>query len=95
MKIYEEAIKVFGARSRYTKLAEEAAELSVAAHHYRDNKINVLKFAEEVADVEMLCKQIRIMIGDSIIDGVTTQQMMKLRKALDEAQHDGSMDSSE
>ena len=86
--IYTEAIAVLGPESRYTKLAEEAAELSVAAHHFRDGKIQVESLADEVAGVEMLCRQMRLMLGDKVIDHATTKQLVKLRSAIREARHD-------
>lgn len=85
MNIYAEAIAVLGPESRHKKLSEEAAELSAATFHFLDGKIAIEKWAEEVAGIEMLCEQMRLLHGDAVIDQAKTRQLLKLRMALDEA----------
>lgn len=54
MSIYEEAIEVFGVKDRHEKLAEEAAELTLAAIHILQGKVSPLELAEELEGIAML-----------------------------------------
>jgi len=65
--IYADAVKHFGICEQYDQAIEEAAELIVAIRHYKRGRIAIEDIASEVADMEIMCAQMRCIIGDEIV----------------------------
>lgn len=76
MNIYEEAVSKFGAESQIEKMIEECAELIFALQkRKRGGKSNV---PEELADVEIMCEQMRIVFGPMKIDSIKKMKISRL-----------------
>lgn len=77
-KLYKEAIGTFGVTAQLDKMVEECAELIKAVQKYKQAKrIKKLStdVAEEIADVEIVCSQLRF-----LFPGVTDIKKHKLER---------------
>jgi NTP pyrophosphatase (non-canonical NTP hydrolase)/DNA-directed RNA polymerase subunit RPC12/RpoP len=86
MDIYQQALHSYGVGNQLRKLAEEAAELAVAALHVAgvDSDIDWAKtteVAEEAADVEIMLSQLRLLMAD-MIDEQKRYKLIRLRSRL-------------
>jgi phosphoribosyl-ATP pyrophosphohydrolase/DNA-directed RNA polymerase subunit RPC12/RpoP len=86
MDIYQQALHSYGVGNQLRKLAEEAAELAVAALHAAgvDSDIDWAKtteVAEEAADVEIMLSQLRLLMAD-MIDEQKRYKLIRLRSRL-------------
>ena len=75
VSIYRALLGHFGPDTQLSKLSEECLELGCDALHYRDGKIDVVKLAEEVADVEIMCGQIRELIGHPVVNNAKVAKL--------------------
>jgi hypothetical protein len=66
--IYAKAILFFGADSQFEKAEEELTELLLAVKHFRSGKCEARSVASEIADVEIMCVQLRILIVNELVD---------------------------
>ena len=80
--IYELAIETFGIPSRIEKSVEEAIELTSALEERRKNKNTVFDLVDEIADVEIMIAQLRIIYGDGFVDRRKAEKIDKLRAAI-------------
>ena len=78
-EIYDLAIKLFGMRSQMLIATEECSELIQAISHLIRGRINSFDLSEEIADVEIMCEQLRLMFD---IDEFVDQQKQKKIKRL-------------
>jgi len=83
VNIYEEALVVWGVKSQIAKASEELGELLVAMHHWNEGKCLSVDLAEEVADVEIMCNQLRKLVGDELVTGLKIKKLRELRKRVD------------
>jgi NTP pyrophosphatase (non-canonical NTP hydrolase)/DNA-directed RNA polymerase subunit RPC12/RpoP len=86
MDIYQQALHTYGVGNQLRKLAEEAAELAVAALHVAgvDSDIDWAKtaeVAEEAADVEIMLSQLRLLMAD-MIDEQKRYKLIRLRSRI-------------
>ena len=58
--VLRRAVLHFGAESRTIKAAEECTELSLALLHAVDGRANMDNICEEIADVEIMLAQLRL-----------------------------------
>jgi NTP pyrophosphatase (non-canonical NTP hydrolase) len=66
------------------KANEELGELIVAmSHYFGEDRIYKEKLAEEIADVEIVCSQLRHLIGDFVVDEQKHLKMKRLRERID------------
>lgn len=86
--LYRLALRKFGDRSQIMKTAEEAAELSAAITRYLSpvwNGKNPLPgLIEELADVEIMCRQMRLIFGEQMVDDAVRQKLARLERRLAE-----------
>lgn len=86
--LYRLALRKFGDRSQIMKTAEEAAELSAAITRYLSpawNGKNPLPgLIEELADVEIMCRQMRLIFGEQMVDDAVKQKLARLERRLAE-----------
>ncbi len=81
---YTRAIRHFGERHQMLKLVEELNELGSAILKYTLEGHGKLNVFEEVADVEILLKQIRLILkADPTIDGFIDSKLERLSRQLD------------
>ena len=71
------AVEKFGKIHQLRKLQEELFELGTAISHYIDEKAPVSKVATELADVEILLEQARVIFGEA---NVEMQKSLKLKR---------------
>ncbi len=70
--LFQDCTRLWGVEAQIHMLIEECAELIRAACHYgfRDlyEPSQYSNFIEELADVEIMCAQMRLYVGDKIVD---------------------------
>jgi len=76
--VYRAAVRHFGEVSQIRKALEELAELSVALHHWLDGRCGKLDVTQEIADVEVMCAQLRVVFGDELVDGAKGRKVQRL-----------------
>lgn len=80
--IYQRALENFGGTHQIRKTAEEAAELIVVLLHHLDGKVTNEEVASEIADVEIMCAQMRIIFGQDLVDRVKMEKIHRLGKRI-------------
>lgn len=85
MSIYERAVHVFGEVRQVAQAIEELAELIVALRHYDRGRCSRDFVAGEIADVEIICRQLREIIGSELVDQARKRKEARLAQLLDEA----------
>lgn len=84
MSIYRRALKLNGEDRQVNQAIEECAEFTVAAcHRRRGRHRDIYKFAEEIADVEVMMKQMRILTPRGLVDQIKREKLARLSKRLD------------
>jgi len=73
--LYGKTIKRFGQQSQIDKAIEECSELITVLCHARHNRATLDDVAEEIADVEIMCGQLRLICGTDL---VTEHERLKL-----------------
>ena len=76
--IYGRAVVKFGAEAQTRKAAEECVELSLALLHELDGRANLDNIAEEIADVEIMLAQLRLIYGDKEVDDWKAKKLAAL-----------------
>jgi len=67
-QLYKKAIFLWGMDSQIDMMIEECAEAIHALQKLKRDRISVDDVAFELADVEIMCGQMRVVFGDRIID---------------------------
>jgi len=85
IKLYRKAIKTWGYASQLLMAVEEMAELTQAISHLlRDRNYAESEVIEELADVEVMCEQLRIIIDkDEKIDKIKEEKLIRLAEILE------------
>jgi len=80
IKLYKQAIKLWGIKLQVGILGEECSELTTAVFHYlRGNRPNAIEeIIEEIADVEIMIEQIEM--GLDISTDVLIKKGQKLKR---------------
>ncbi|AGX43978.1 hypothetical protein [Clostridium saccharobutylicum] len=79
-EILQKAINTFGANQQIIKAMEELGELSTALARYFDkNKIDCNNIYEEIADVEIMCSQLRLIFDNYVIDHYKEMKLNRLK----------------
>lgn len=78
--IAERTIRHFGARHQIAKLLEELGELSTEAARELVGRPDRDAFAAECADVEIVLEQMRVLMGDELIEH---HKRIKLKRLVD------------
>jgi len=82
MDIYKKIVEHFGYKPQMGKAEEKLAELIVALKHYKDGKVMEQDVCSEIADVEIMCAQLRIMFNFERIDDYKTAKLLKLKNKI-------------
>ena len=82
MNLYEQAVAQFGADSQVNMAIEECAELITALRHYARGKVSIGHVADEIADVEIMMRQLRVIIGDRAVDDKKYDKKVRLARLL-------------
>ena len=76
--VYRAAVRHFGETNQIRKALEELAELSVVLHHWLDGRADSMAVQCEIADVEVMCAQLRIVFGDDQVNIAKGQKLDRL-----------------
>jgi len=96
--LLEEALETWGIGNAVMKTSEEVGELLMAMHHWygeastgkgTGEKGSDMDLAMEVADVEIMMAQLRILVGDALVTELKIGKLQRLRKRLDNAKKTG------
>lgn len=82
--IYEKALELWGADSQVKMMYEEMAELQKALCKYerKQTSENLGNIHEEIADVEIMLSQMRVLFGDSGPDLIKVEKLKRLEKLI-------------
>lgn len=82
------AIERYGKEPQWRQLQEECAELIAAVSHFlRKREDGGSALVEEIADVEIMLMQARLLIGnDALIDALVEKKIKRLRERLESKQ---------
>jgi len=79
--IYRRAIEQWGYVPQMLMACEECSELSQALLHFiRGRKTDVI---DEIADVMIMCHQVRMIFGEDKVDARIAAKMLRLEQRLD------------
>ncbi|SDX85740.1 nucleoside triphosphate pyrophosphohydrolase family protein [Tepidimicrobium xylanilyticum] len=77
-EVYKQALEKWGAEGQITMVFEEMAELQKELCKSLRGKENRIEIAEEIADVEIMLEQMKILFG--IEEGVERHKTLKLQR---------------
>lgn len=83
--IYEEALEKWGADAQVHMAIEEMAELIVKLAKYTRNVngSSNAEVAEEIADVEIMMKQLRLIFNSALVNDFIATKLKRLRGILE------------
>ena len=76
--IYKKALHLWGQDAQMDMVEEECAELILALKHLRRGRTDFLPLFNEIADVEIMIGQMRLMFGDEGIDKAKRSKLIRL-----------------
>ena len=79
-EIYEQAVKHYGHINQIVKGIEECGELIQALARWAEGDAVVGNIAEEIADVEIMLEQVKIILGDKYEEYLVLKKTEKLGK---------------
>lgn len=82
LRLYDRALSVWGREAQIRMAQEECAELIVAINKWSRSASAEHNVIEEVADVEIMCGQMRIILGDKSIDDAKARKLERLEERL-------------
>jgi NTP pyrophosphatase (non-canonical NTP hydrolase) len=77
-QIYEKVLALWGRTSQMDLLVEECAELIQAMQKLNHRHGDVIAVVEELADVEIMCEQMRLIFNPVEIDKIKEQKLRRL-----------------
>ena len=79
--VTKEAIKKYGARSQLLMLVEECNELAVAVLHFLRGR-GSSSVNEEIADVEIMLEQVKMILGKEESEKIKREKMLRLKERI-------------
>lgn len=76
--VYRAAAQKWGAEAQIDQAIEECAELIVALRHARRGRCGAAEVAEEIADVEIMMGQLRVVFGSAAVDTAKQSKLDRL-----------------
>ena len=83
-EIYQDALNKWGIEEQVKQAIEELTELSLALQHHKKGKSTISDIVSEIADVEIMCSQLRLICGDKMVDNAKSFKLLRLRGRIDE-----------
>ena len=77
-KVTKYAVEHFGVALQFMVAQEECGELITAISHFIRGRRDKYGLAEEIADVEIMCMQLRHMVGNETVDIVKNKKLIRL-----------------
>lgn len=84
-ELYRTASETWGEDVQIDKVGEECSELSAEVSRYMRGGSSVEELAAEAADVEVMLEQLRVIVGDDVIDDAKDRKLARLQDRLREA----------
>ena len=84
-ELYKKAIERWGIESQVGIVIEECSELITAICHAQRDRATVIDIAQEVADVEIMCGQLREIIGNDIVTQCKKEKLIRLEQRIEKA----------
>ena len=81
--LYRRALEAWGASDQVHMMIEECAELVTALAHWRRGRVDRIAVAEEVADVEVMCGQLRVLLGDDLVSKAKQRKLERLKDRIE------------
>jgi NTP pyrophosphatase (non-canonical NTP hydrolase) len=66
--LYQRAIAAWGEERQMRKLQEECGEVTAATNRWYEHTGSTDSLAEEIADVEIMCEQARLIVGTARVE---------------------------
>jgi hypothetical protein len=81
--IYRTALEFFGHEPQLRMVQEEAAELITAVSHFvRATAGANYELAGEIADVEIMLEQARLLVGSDLVDRIKNEKLIRLSRMI-------------
>jgi NTP pyrophosphatase (non-canonical NTP hydrolase) len=77
-QIYRTALEKWGPESQLNMLVEECGELVAAVNRFRRERTPLIGLLEEIADVEIMLEQMRLIFDGALIDACKRQKQARL-----------------
>lgn len=86
-ELFFRTVEAWGIAPQVTTAMEECGELVAALNQYFfRGRISKEALAGEVADVELVCRQIRHLIGDDLVDAARAEKVERIKARLKETE---------
>jgi NTP pyrophosphatase (non-canonical NTP hydrolase) len=85
-KIYQRALDLWGSDSQLGMVQEECAELISEINRFRRGRASKETLAEECADVIIMARQLRLMLGPDLVDDAFARKNTRLLERVPEAE---------
>jgi NTP pyrophosphatase (non-canonical NTP hydrolase) len=82
-KICNQALSFFGHEAQVRQAQEECAELIVALSHLSRGRETLEEVASEIADVEIMMTQMRVVCGNNLVETAKAEKLSRLRRILE------------
>jgi hypothetical protein len=82
-ELYEKAMLKFGQQRQIQKALEELAELTMALHHFNEQKMTADSVITEIADVQIMCEQLAMIFGQSRVEHFKNKKLERLQKMVE------------
>lgn len=83
-KLLRQTFHFYGRCQQTLKTVEELSELASALMHFRDGKASQVKVANELADVEIMCRKMRILLGKQVCQEAKKKKLKRLARTFKE-----------
>ena len=80
--ILQQAIHTYGVEAQVDQAIEECGELIVALMQHRRDRVSLCDVAEEVADVQIMCEQMAMVVGRDEVTRVRAAKLARLETSL-------------
>lgn len=80
--IYKQVVKKWGHKPQINMMIEECAELIVELQHICRGRGSIAAVRGEIADVEIMCAQMRVIFGSTHIDSIKALKLERLKKLI-------------
>lgn len=78
--LLQQIIEQEGMHVQFGIMIEECAELITAMMHFNRGKAGIGKVADELADVLVMARTVRLIIGPARVDEIVVSRMSRIRK---------------
>lgn len=77
-EIYKKALSLWGTDLQIDMMIEECAEVIHALQKFKRHRVDMMDVAMELADIEIMCGQMRIVFGDRDIEECKAYKLKRL-----------------